>query len=169
MRRWIISIAVSAGVCAAYMAGCGGDDTTPVSTKDASSNDVVTTPVADSAPVQDTGPYDSGSCISCAQAVATGPFNVCTDNGPPSSEDLVNTLNLCVCDTDAGCGAACAATCSDPRNPPTAECQACFPVNCGPQLNTCLADGTDAGAKTDAGDAGADASDAGDAGDAHAH
>jgi hypothetical protein len=85
------------------------------------------------------GTGGSNACIGCADVVGNNgdPALICTMNGPPSSEDLLNALGTCVCvDSCANeCGAsACMGM------PPDQACQNCIFGPCGADAQACLND-----------------------------
>ena len=89
--------------------------------------------------LNDTGgpPPPPPPCDSCGVAVqASDPTNLCTMNGPPSSEDLYTDLFACAC------GAACVNQCADACNGGVIDgpCQNCAFTNCNDEVNACLGD-----------------------------
>jgi len=158
MRRFLFSLAAM-GLCgAAFVVACSSDDSTASGT-DGGGGD---TGVADNyVPPQDSGKKDAGTdaagpCQTCSDFLENGPTGTaCTDNGPPSSAQLINDFFFgCMCDVDGGgCTATCGTTCTA-FTAPTDDCITCFSSTCSAQLAACSADGVDAGPTVDAGDGG---------------
>ncbi len=158
MRKILISFCATTFITAGvFFVGCSSDDSTTTPGVD-SGTDTGTT---DTSTGTDTGTADTGAdtgaaCQTCGEALQTGPQNLCTTNGPPSSAALAGAFVACICDNDAAanCGTVCADLCSSFAKP-TTDCSNCYEAQCGAQLGACAADGTDAGPPpTDAGDGG---------------
>jgi hypothetical protein len=85
------------------------------------------------------GSTGSGAgCVGCAEWLElVSPDPLCSNNGPPSSLELADTLWACVCD------GACAADCDDNAcsgMTATADCQSCVINDCDNEYVDCLND-----------------------------
>lgn len=78
-----------------------------------------------------------GDCLKCASAFAPGTSGeLCTDDGPPSSAELVDAVKTCSCET--GCAAECGAS-ACAGQPPDDACFACMNATCGDEIAACFA------------------------------
>ena len=76
-------------------------------------------------------------CETCGGALQGGdPANLCTMNGPPSSQEIFDAFTQCTC-VDS-CANQCAGACNGGQ--PSNACQSCINNQCGAELDTCLAD-----------------------------
>jgi hypothetical protein len=154
MRKYLFALGAVVLTCTGYLSACSSSDDSAGSTTDGGSDASSDTSVTPDTGTVDSG-QDAGPCIDCFQVIQDGPFNVCTNNGPPSSADIFAALAACECEADGGCAAPCASNCADPTVAPSNDCITCLPVNCGAQQTACVNDnGSDSGTVTDAGDGG---------------
>ena len=84
------------------------------------------------------GDGGAGPCRKCSQVYPNGdPADLCSDNGPPSSETLYESLNDCICVDE------CASQCGNNAcqgGQPAGPCNGCIAQNCTDELDDCLAD-----------------------------
>jgi hypothetical protein len=77
----------------------------------------------------------SSACVGCADA-SIGAGEACTDDGSPSSAELLDALMTCTCDASF-CGDACADN-ACASSMPTEACLACLDSTCAEQQAACL-------------------------------
>lgn len=145
-KRYIVLTALLIGFGAAATACDSDDDIDP--TLDASvkpppdsggSSSGNTSSSSSSGAPQDSGSDAAQACTNCIESSSVGPGNVCKDNGPPSSEDLVNAIFGCAC-APTGCKSACPELCES-FSRPSPECNACVQATCGAELQACANEG----------------------------
>lgn len=161
MRKLVLAFGISGLTAAIALVACSSDDSGSTGGTDAGSGADSTADVF--VPPKDSGTKDSGAaCQTCSNFLVIGPQGTpCTDNGPPSSADLINAFFNCFCNPDGGgCYTRCGTTCTEFTNP-TDDCVACFSSTCSAEVAACEADGTDAGPPNDAGSDGGDGGDGG--------
>jgi hypothetical protein len=125
--------------------GGGGDATTAETTSDTTATTADTTTTTSETTA--TGAGGGGDdCAHCADAVSDpsiDPSMLCTDNGPPSSEDLYNGIADCICGEAGACAEKCAASVCAGADPDT-DCITCVTTpgaeGCGDQYAACSGD-----------------------------
>jgi hypothetical protein len=80
------------------------------------------------------------SCGTCYEVIygAADPANVCTNDGPPSSQDLLNAFTDCIC--TSGCATECADACNGTSDASDA-CYSCIDATCSSAVDACVATG----------------------------
>lgn len=79
-----------------------------------------------------------GSCASCNGAISGIGVAPCTDNGPPSSAELLDGLVDCICTNE--CGAECGDACVGNTDVASDACMWCIENSCTGAIDACTAD-----------------------------
>jgi len=84
---------------------------------------------------------ESGGCFSCIQALTQQqPDRLCTDDGPPTSKQIYDDFQACVCGAATGCLDACGAdACAGMA--PSDICRDCIETTCAAQSQACFSGG----------------------------